>query len=92
MRPALATVGGSTSDVVENDPHTTPEDLEMSQALLAERTDRPRKVTNEIIKAKAPITPRISIELDEVLGVPAGFWNNRERHFRAYLTRRDEGA
>jgi addiction module HigA family antidote len=70
----------------------TLEALGMSQAQLAERTGRSKKMINEIIKGKAPITPKMSIELERVLGVPAGFWNNRERHFREYLARRDERA
>jgi HTH-type transcriptional regulator / antitoxin HigA len=65
------------------------EALGMSQAQLAERTGRSKIMINEIIKGKAPITPRMSIELERVLGVPAGFWNNRERHFRDYLARRE---
>lgn len=60
--------------------------LGMSQADLAERTGRSRKTINEIIKGKAPITPKMSLELEKVLGVPASFWNNRERRYREYLT------
>lgn len=68
----------------------TIEALGMSQAQLAERTGRSKKMINEIIKGKAPITARMSIELERVLGVPAGFWNNRERHYREFLARREE--
>ena len=60
--------------------------LRMSQADLAERTGRSRKTINEIIKGKAPITPKMPLELEKVLGVPASFWNNRERRYREYLT------
>jgi len=64
--------------------------LGMSQAQLAERTGRSKKMINEIIKGKAPITARMSIELERVLGVPAGFWNNREHHYREFLARKEE--
>ena len=37
--------------------------LGMSQAELAERTGRSKKMINEIIKGKAPITPRMALEL-----------------------------
>lgn len=68
----------------------TIEALGMSQAQLAERTGRSKKMINEIIKGKAPITARMSIELERVLGVPAGFWNNREHHYREFLARKEE--
>jgi len=62
----------------------------MSQVALAERTGRAKKTINEIIKGKAPITPNIALELESVLGVPAGFWNSRESQYREYLARKDE--
>jgi len=62
----------------------------MSQAELAERTGRAKKTINEIIKGKARITPQIALELEHVLGVPAGFWNTRESQYQEYLARRDE--
>lgn len=64
--------------------------LGMSQAELAERTGRSKKMINEIIKGKAPITPRMALELERVLGAPASFWNNRERQFREALARAEE--
>ena len=59
----------------------------MSQADLAERTGRSKKTINEIIKGKTPITPKMPLELEAVLGVPASFWNNRERHYRENMGR-----
>ncbi|SPD73985.1 Addiction module antidote protein, HigA family [uncultured Desulfobacterium sp.] len=70
----------------------TLEALGMSQADLAERTGHTPKMINEIIKGKAPITPRMSIELERVLDIPASFWNNRERDYRENLARREEHA
>jgi len=64
--------------------------LGMPQADLAERTGRSKKMINEIIKGKAPITPKMSLELERVLGVPASFWNNRERNYREALARIEE--
>ncbi len=80
-------------DVVSPPGETLAETIEalgMSQAQLAERTGRSKKMINEIIKGKAPITARMSIELERVLGVPAGFWNNREHHYREFLARKEE--
>ncbi len=62
----------------------------MSQAELAERTGRPKKTINEIIKGKATITPATALQFERVLGVPASFWNNREHHYRDNLARQAE--
>ncbi len=62
----------------------------MSQAQLAERTGRPTKTINEIVKGKAAITPETALQFELVLGVPASFWNNREQHYREALARKRE--
>src|SRR2546426_845397 len=75
-------------DVVSPPGETLQEILEsrgMSQAELAERTGRPKKTINEIVKGKAAITPETAIQLERVLGIPAEFWNNRERQYRESL-------
>jgi plasmid maintenance system antidote protein VapI len=46
---------------------------------------RPKKTVNEIIRGKAGITPETALELELVTGVPADFWNARERDYRAHL-------
>jgi HTH-type transcriptional regulator / antitoxin HigA len=65
----------------------TIESLGMSQAELAQRTGRPKKTINEIIKGKAAIMPDTAIQLERVLGVPASFWNNLERNYQETLAR-----
>lgn len=64
----------------------------MSQVELAERTGRPTKTISEIIKGKAAITPETALQLEKVLGTPASFWMNRERHYRESLARLEEQA
>lgn len=64
--------------------------LGMSQVELANRTGRPLKTINEIIKGKAAITPETALQLERVLGVPAPFWNNLERNYRDALARTKE--
>jgi len=54
----------------------------MTQMELAERSGRPLKTINEIVKGKTAITPETAIQLERVLGIPARFWSNRERHYR----------
>lgn len=68
----------------------TIEALGMSQAELSERTSRPKKTINEIIKGKAPITPNTALQLERVLGVSAAFWNNLENNYCETLTRLSE--
>jgi addiction module HigA family antidote len=65
----------------------TLESLGMTQAELAQRTGRPKKTINEIIKGKAIITPDTAIQLERALGVPASFWNNLERNYQETLAR-----
>lgn len=74
--------GGTLEDLLE--------ERGMSQAQLAERTGRPKKTINEIIKGKAAITPETALQLELVLGTPADFWNQREKRYRAYMARREE--
>lgn len=66
------------------------EERGLRQSDLAERTGRPRKTINEIIKGKAAITPETALQLELVLGAPAEFWNQREKAFRSSLARQDE--
>jgi len=57
------------------------EERNMTQAELAERTGRPKKTINEILKGKANITAETALQLERVLGIPAPFWVNRQsRH------------
>src|SRR5262245_16338701 len=62
----------------------------MSQADLADRTGRPKKTINEIIQGKAAITPETALQFELVLGIPAAFWNARERNYREAIARSRE--
>jgi len=66
------------------------EEREMTQAELAERTGRPLKTINEIIKGKTVITSETAIQLERALGTPAEFWSQREANYRAWLARQKE--
>lgn len=59
--------------------------LGMTEADLASRMGRPVEAVSDIVSGEAPITPETASALEKVLGVPAQFWNNRERHYREYL-------
>lgn len=62
----------------------------MSQAELAQRAARPLKTINEIVQGKAAITPETAIQLEQVLGVPASFWNSRESGYREAVARAEQ--
>ena len=65
--------GETLSDVLE--------ERGMSQVELARRMGRPSKTVSEIVRGKAAITSDIAQQLERVLGIPARFWNNRERQY-----------
>lgn len=74
--------GDTLADIIE--------ERGMTQIELAERTGRPTKTINEIIRGKAAITPETAILFERVFGTPAEFWNQREANYRAYRARRRE--
>ena len=57
----------------------------MKQYELAERMGRPKEKINDIIKGREPITIATAFQLENVLGIPASFWLNRERTYRTEL-------
>lgn len=80
-----------TPDEVSPPGETLAETLDsigMTQSELAQRTGRPLKTINEIIQGKAAITAETALQLEQVLGVPASFWNNREAQYREAIARR----
>jgi HTH-type transcriptional regulator / antitoxin HigA len=62
----------------------------MSQADLAERTGRPKKTINEIVRGKAAITAETALQFELVLGIPAAFWTSREQQYQDALARSKE--
>jgi len=63
------------------------EERSMSQSELARRMGRPTKTINEIVNAKAALTPETAIQLERTLGIDASFWNQLETLYREYLAR-----
>ncbi len=68
----------------------TLQSLGMTQAELAQRSGRPKKTINEIMRGKAAITADTALQLERVLGIPASFWNSLERNYRETLARLKE--
>ena len=65
------------------------EERSMTQAELARRMGRPLKTINEIVKAKAAVTPDTAIQLERALGISAQFWNGLETNYRAQIARKE---
>ncbi len=82
-RPDVVTPPGETlKEIIDH--------IGMSKVELADRIGKTPKTVGEIIKHSAPITPSTAMELENVLGVPSSFWNNRERRYRESLARKEE--
>jgi len=63
------------------------EEKGMAQDELAKQIGKTKAIVNEIINDKAAITPDIALQLEMVLGIPASFWNNRDRQYQEFLAR-----
>jgi len=63
------------------------EERDMSQAEFAQRINRHPKTINEIIKGKAPITQEMALQFEQVLNIPASFWNTAESNHREMVAR-----
>jgi len=63
------------------------EEQSMSQAELSERSGRPKKTINEIINGKSSITPETALQFELIFGIPASFWNNRQKQYDEYLAK-----
>jgi HTH-type transcriptional regulator / antitoxin HigA len=66
------------------------DEMGISQAELARRMGVSKKHINELIKAKATLTPEIAMKLELVLGEPARFWLQREANYQQRLVRREQ--
>jgi len=94
-RKKTASTTGSCVNEYEPDTVTPPGDtlgetldaVGMTIPELAERIGEPENTVERIVKNGGPITPNIATKLEEALGTPARFWNNRERHYRESLVK-----
>lgn len=62
----------------------------MTQSELADRMERPKKTISEIVNGKTQITSETAVQLENVLGIPAEFWLNRESRYQEYLAKQKE--
>jgi addiction module HigA family antidote len=57
----------------------------MTQAELAEKIGLPKEKLNNIIKGREPLSTETVYQFEKVLGIPLGFWINREKEYRRKL-------
>src|SRR5699024_7058859 len=63
------------------------EDLKMSQTELGERLGKTKAKISNLINGKTAITNNTARKLENVLGVPAGFWLNLEKNYQEELVK-----
>lgn len=59
----------------------------MTQQELVRRTGVTAKHINELLSAKAPISPAMAIKLERAIGMPAQYWINLEANYQEVLAR-----
>jgi HTH-type transcriptional regulator/antitoxin HigA len=64
--------------------------LGMSQAQFARRTGLSAKHVNQVIKGSASLSPDVALLIENVIGVPARYWNRLEATYREHLLRTDQ--
>lgn len=57
-------------------------ELGISRAELARRTGRSKRIIDHIIQGEMGFSLLNAQTLESILGVPASFWNNRERQYQ----------
>ena len=66
------------------------ESLNLTQSEFSERTGISKKTVNQIIKGIAPISKDNALRFENVLNIPASFWNNLESNYREAIAREKE--
>ncbi len=59
----------------------------MTQQELTRRTGASSKHINELLKAKAPISPAMAVKLERALGMPAQYWLNLEANYQVVVAK-----
>jgi len=62
-------------------------DRGMTQKELALRMQMSEKHICELLKGNVQLTPDVALRLENILGIPASFWNNLEAIYRDKITR-----
>lgn len=69
------------------------EDMAITQTELAKKMGQPTQTIHAILQGKQAITPDTAQQLEDVVGVPAAFWNHLESEYRLIITqKKDDNA
>lgn len=62
-------------------------EIDMGAKEFAVRTGKPEKTISDVLHGKSSITPEMAVLFENVLKIPAQFWNNRQLQYDDYLAR-----
>lgn len=65
----------------------TLEEKNMGAKELAIKTGKPEKTITAVLKGESSITPDMAVLLEQVLKIPAHFWNEAQRNYDEYKAR-----
>lgn len=63
------------------------EELGIGSKEFALRTGKPEKTISALLKGKSNITSEMAVTFENVLGIPAHFWMNKQRAYDEYVER-----
>ncbi|HAX49310.1 MAG TPA: HigA family addiction module antitoxin [Ignavibacteria bacterium] len=63
------------------------EEIGIGPKEFALRTDKPEKTITAILNGSSSITPDMAVQFENVLGIPAHFWLNKQRSYDEFLAR-----
>lgn len=66
------------------------EELDMTQAELADRTGLSRKHVSQLINGEATLSTEVAVRLERVTAMPAHLWSRLEASYRTWLTEQEE--
>jgi HTH-type transcriptional regulator/antitoxin HigA len=64
------------------------EELGIGSKEFALRTGKPEKTISALLKGKSSITPDMAVQFENVLGIPAQFWLNKQSAYDEYIARK----
>lgn len=65
------------------------DELGMGPKEFAIRTGKPEKTIIAIINGKSSLTPKMAVQFENVLKIPAHFWTHMQRNFDEFLAREE---
>lgn len=66
------------------------EEMQMSVKEFAVRTNKPEKTIYAVINGDSSLTTDMAVAFENVTGIPAHFWINKQRNFDEYISRQKQ--